>query len=73
MTVIQLLENLTNDAKKFRNDENFISRNYHLTGLKEDPKQEVTDAVLVSFINYIGMRYGVDYALNVEDLKKENE
>ena len=72
MTVIQLLENLTNDAKKFRNDENFISRNYHLTGLKEDPKQEVTDAVLVSFINYIGMRYGVDYALYVEDLKKEN-
>ena len=72
MTVIQLLENLTSDAKKFRKDEHFVSRNYHLTGLKEDPKQEVVDAVLVSFINYIGMRYCVDYALCAEDLKKDN-
>jgi len=72
MTVIQLLENLTKDAKKFRKDEHFISRNNHLTCLKEDPKQETTDAVLVSFINYIGMKYGVDYALSAEDLKKED-
>lgn len=69
MTRIELLEMLKNCAIKYRQDTNSVSRNKHLTNLSEEPSQEIKDAVLTDFINYIGMFQGVDYALSVEDLQ----
>lgn len=69
MTKIELLEMLKKCAIKYRKDTNSVNRNKHLTNLSEEPSQEIKDAVLTDFINYIGMFQGVDYALSVEDLK----
>ena len=68
MTRGELLEFLTQRAKEFRNDKTSISRNYHLTDIKEQPEQHLIDGVLVAFINHIGMNQGIDYALSVKDL-----
>lgn len=69
MTKIELLEMLKNCAIKYRKDTNSVSRNKHLTNLSEEPSQEIKDAVLTDFINYVGMFQGVDYALAVEDIQ----
>ena len=69
MTRIELLEMLKNCAIKYRQDTNSVSRNKHLTNLSEEPSQEIKDAVLTDFINYVGMFQGVDYALAVEDIQ----
>lgn len=71
MTIIELLEMLTKYAISYRKDENSVTRNYHLTNLKEEPSQEIKDAILTDFINYVGYQQCVDYALSAEDLKKE--
>ena len=68
MTRGELLEFLTKQVKEFRNDKTSISRNYHLTDIKEQPEQHLIDGVLVAFINHIGMNQGIDYALSVKDL-----
>ena len=68
MTRGELLDFLTEQAKEFRKDKTSISRNYHLTDIKEQPEQHLIDGVLVAFINYIGMYQGIDYALSVKDL-----
>ena len=70
MTRGELLDFLTQQAKEFRNDETSISRNFHLTGIKEQPEQHLIDGVLVAFINHIGISQGIDYALDVNDLNK---
>ena len=69
MTKIELLEMLKNCAIKYRKDTNSVSRNKHLTNLSEEPSQEIKDAVLTDFINYVGMFQGVDYALATEDIQ----
>lgn len=69
MTKIELLEMLKNCAIKYRQDTNSVSRNKHLTNLSEEPPQEIKDAVLTDFINYVGMFQGVDYALAAEDIQ----
>lgn len=69
MTKIELLEMLKNCAIKYRQDTNSVSRNKHLTNLSEEPSQEIKDAVLTDFINYVGVFQGVDYALAVEDIQ----
>jgi hypothetical protein len=71
MSRIELLEMLRKYATSYRKDENSVTRNYHLTMLKEEPSQEVKDAILTDFINYVGYQQCVDYALSAEDLKKE--
>ena len=68
MTRGELLEFLTEQAKEFRKDKTSISRNYHLTDIKEQPEQYLIDGVLVAFINYVGITQCIDYALSVEDL-----
>jgi len=64
----ELLEFLTKQAREFRKDKTSISRNYHLTDIKEQPEQHLIDGVLVAFINHIGITQCIDYALSVEDL-----
>lgn len=70
MAVIELLEYLTKEAKKLREQPNFISINKHLTGIDEKnmPSKEQIDGVLVAFINYVGISQGCDYALSRESL-----
>ena len=72
MTRGELLDYLTEEAKKFRNDTNAISRNKHLTGIGVDdlPTARQIDGVLVAFINHIGISQCIDYALSYEDLFK---
>lgn len=64
----ELLEYLTESAKRFRKDTSNIIRNNHLTGLNENPYSKVIDAVLVAFINHVGVEQGLDYALSYKDL-----
>ena len=72
MTRGELLDFLTNRAKEFRKSESLTYRNEHLTGLSEEdmPRAFQIDGILVSFINYIGVHQGIDYALSVKDLSK---
>lgn len=70
MTRGELLDFLTRQAKEFRNDKTSISRNYHLTDIKEQPEQHLIDGILVAFINHIGVSQCIDYALDVDDLNK---
>ena len=71
MTRGELLEFLTKEAVKFREEPNFISINKHLTGISENdmPTKEQIDGVLVAFINFVGISQGIDYALSSTDLK----
>jgi hypothetical protein len=71
MKVIEILEELTRIAKKFRLDREYFNRNNHMHDTIETPSQQVVDAVLTGFINSVGMNYGVDYALYASDLRKE--
>lgn len=75
MTKIELLEYLTNSAKRFRKDEENLIRNSHLTGITEDnvPTLEQIDGVLTAFINHVGVEQGIDYALEYNDLNKEDK
>ena len=68
MSKIELLDMLTKRARVFRADREHFKRNNHMHDLKEAPPQEVVDAVLVGFINDIGIMQGVDYALYTRDL-----
>ena len=70
MTRGELLDFLTQQAKEFRNDKTSISRNSHLTSIKEQPEQYLIDGVLVAFINHIGISQCIDYALSIDDLDK---
>jgi len=63
MTKKELLNYLEEAAKIFRLDKDHYVRNSHMHQIKESPSQEVIDAVLAGFINYIGVEQGVDYGL----------
>lgn len=69
MTRIELLKLLTDCAISYRKDKFSISRNKHLTNLDKEPNQEIKDAVLTDFINYVGIGQELDYGLHVNDLK----
>jgi hypothetical protein len=71
MSSIEFLVLNTNLAKQYRLQAALsIGRNAHLTNLSsKTPSQAEIDAVLVDFINYVGTVNGVDYALNVNDLR----
>lgn len=75
MTKAELLEYLTKEAKKLRQNADFISINKHLTGIGESdmPTAAQIDGVLVAFINYVGMSQCIDYALSVDDLNKDTK
>lgn len=73
MNKIELLTYLTNTAKVYRPDAvASVLRNRHMNQIadSEYPHQNVVDAVLVDFINYIGTRNGIDYALYTKDLSE---
>lgn len=71
MTAIELLKFLTKRAKEFRLDHDHYKRNAHMHEITDAPSQEVIDAVLVGFINKIGLSQGIDYALYATDIKND--
>lgn len=75
MSKIQLLEMLTRNAREYRKDvEKSLTDNDHMHEHRGPaPSQEAIDALLVGFINYVGVMQGVDYALYAEDLRKEEQ
>lgn len=72
MTKIELLEYLERIAKEYRlGCAASVARNQHMNETKGecDVDQKTVDAILVDFINYIGVDQNVDYGLYSKDLK----
>ena len=72
LTSGELLELITDFAKEYRlKSVESMNRNKHRNDLteKDEVSQKVVDAVLVDFVNYIGVTRGVDYGLYASDLK----
>jgi len=70
MTKIELLEMLTKEAGKFVNDTSVLQRNQHLHNMDSGPSVRQAEAILICFINQVGMKQGVDFALHADDLKQ---
>ena len=70
MTKIELIEMLVKNAKQFREDKTYYSRNQHMHDITEKPDDAVIDAVLTGFINYVAGMQGIDYGLYASDLAK---
>ena len=70
MNKIELLEMITKNAKDYRGTAiESVARNNHMneaTGNSVDQKD--IDAILVDFINYVGVKQGIDFALYATDL-----
>ncbi|MDO8571687.1 MAG: hypothetical protein Q7R79_03330, partial [bacterium] len=82
MTRGELLNFLTEESKKYRQTAlSSLERNGHMNDLsKEDISklntdgqliQRVVDALLVDFINFVGVNQCVDYGLYTKDLSEE--
>lgn len=72
----ELLDFLTKRAKEFRKDHAYYERNKHMHDILvavNPPTQTQIDAVLVGFINHVGVSQGVDYALCARDLAPEDD
>jgi len=72
MKAIDLLVKVTDHAKKYSEGaQESLQRNNHMNDIDEGElvQQRHIDAVLVDFINYMGTRYGIDYAMYTQDLK----
>ena len=71
MTKIDLLDMMKKYADEYRESANAsVKRNKHMNCATGSPiPQEDVDALLVDFINYVGVKQGVDYALYTNDLK----
>lgn len=48
-----------------------VARNSHMNRLQGQlVPQDIIDAVLVDFVNWVGTHQGIDYAMYTRDLKK---
>jgi len=74
MTNGELLKMLTNHAKDYRDiASNSISRNKNMNKLDGALiHDDIIDAVLVDFINYIAAEHGGNYGLCTKHLKEKN-
>jgi hypothetical protein len=71
MKAISILETTTEYAKKYRRDaQKSLEINRHMNQIDEGEQvqQRIIDAVLVDFINYIGMKHGIDMGIYTKDL-----
>jgi hypothetical protein len=81
MTKIEFLTMVTNVAKRIVKDEGGFTafaegavRDRHMNNWKgeaEDVDPELAAAIIVFFINRLGIYQGVDYALYTRDLREE--
>jgi hypothetical protein len=72
MKAIEMLELTKGHAVEYRKEaQQSLERNNHMNEIEsgELVQQRHIDAVLVDFINYIGSKQGIDYALYTGDLK----
>ncbi len=68
----ELLKMLTEFAKDYApKAKESIVKNRHMNQLGESVTvtQDEVDAILVDFINHVGMMQGIDFALNTSDLR----
>ena len=74
MRTVEMLELLTKRAKEYVKDEVSVARNSHMNELEPDVRidRKVLEAVVVDFINFVGRKNGVDYALYAKDLHEED-
>ena len=74
MRALDLLEMLTNDAKEQRLRMNKqIRLDSHMNDHDgSNLTQEAIDAILVAFINQIGSRHCIDYALHTVHLREDS-
>ena len=73
MKIIDFLDMLVKFGKDYRTKIGTagVVRNKHMNDYRgEEPPQELVDAIVVDFINYIGVRNCVDYALYAKDLSE---
>jgi hypothetical protein len=66
MKAIEMLELTKDHAVEYRKEaQQSLERNNHMNEIEscELVQQRHIDAVLVDFINYIGFKHGIDYAL----------
>lgn len=74
MKAIDNLNKITEYAKKYSKEaQESIQRNNHMNDVDEGElvQQRHIDAVLVDFINYMGIKYGIDYGIYTKDLKED--
>lgn len=74
MTKRELLEYLERTAKEYRlGCRESLIRNSHMNDLggECDVDQKVVDAILVDFINKVGVDQWVDYGLYTKDLREK--
>ena len=76
MKKIDLLHLIEGNIRTYRLDaNNSLRRNSHMNANvmshRENIPQEVVDALLVDFINYVGVWQGVDYGMYTKDLNEE--
>jgi len=68
-----MLERYINEYRLGAN--NSLRRNSHMNESvmesKEDVPQQVMDALLVDFVNYVGVQQGLDYGLYTKHLRKK--
>ena len=73
MTTGELLDLLFVDAEQYiGGSKKSILRNTHMNNLKFDDhiRQDVIDAVVVDFINFVGGKRGVDVGMYTKDLRQ---
>ena len=79
MTSLDLLKLVESQARKYKKAgiKDSLIRNNHMNDLQEFSAEKaemddaLIDAVLVDFVNFIGMSQGIDYGLYTSDLQKE--
>ncbi len=72
MTNGELINMMVSQAKMFRDDRDWLKRNDHMHNLpaEEFPTIEQVDAILIGFINHVGMARGMDVGLYAMDLRR---
>lgn len=72
LNVGEVMTHISDLAKKYKKDDigKSIKRNNHMNKLTGDEEinEDILDATVVDFINYIGSQNGMDYGMYTEDL-----
>jgi hypothetical protein len=72
MTNGDFMKIVTNDLKAYvkQGPSESVRRNHHMNEWEGDIPSDLSDALLVDFVNYIASRRGMDYGLYTRDLKE---
>jgi hypothetical protein len=69
MTRGDFLKYIDECAVDYVKDSNSVIRNKHMNDYKGDAvPQELIDALIVDFVNYVGTTQGLDYGMYTKDL-----